>query len=364
MSVSGLPAFPMGESKGLILVEAARENRQTPLSCIRHHFPIAIGWALAGFSAFNLIGNWVEPGFDANVLWVPLAPYDGWLTQAVVWLTTVFLIWNLLRPRCGAWRYVVTQALLIFLALNAAVAGVKFYLRDEIGWTLPLPFAWLVAAVLMSQIWRVRRAASGTSPAARCDPEVRVLATAAGVIIVAVFFLLSQFFIWGTVSHLRRADCIIVMGAGVMPGGGPSTALYERTRTGCQLYLAGYAPHLVFTGGPGVPRASEPAAMASVARAMGIAPANCVLDELGRSTFDAAISARRIMRERGWRTALVVSHEYHLSRTWLTFRRAGVSVHTVPADRTRIIVKDVYHVPREMAAWIYYYFRSLWEPLR
>ena len=301
----------------------------------------------------NFVGNLVRPGFDANALWVPL--YDDPLTPPLVALMTVFLLWSLLRPRCPAWRYILTQTLLIFLAVDAAAAAAKSHLAEDISDGFPPVLAWLVAAALISQVLRVWRDGSPDRRAPVCPPEVRVLATVAGMVMVAALFLLAQFFVWGTAQRRANADCIVVMGAGIMLDGGPSTALYERTRTACRLWRAGCAPYLIFSGGPW-----EPRAMRYVAEEMGI-PRECqVLDPEGLSTFHTALSARRIMRERGWRTAVVVSHEYHLSRTWLAFRRAGVTAETAAAERTRIIPKDAYHIPREMAAWVYYYFRPLW----
>ncbi len=110
---------------------------------------------------------------------------------------------------------------------------------------------------------------------------------------------------------------------------------------------------------------SEPEAMAETAAGMGIPSQAYLLDEEGSSTYDSARSVRWIMRMRGWRTALVVSHDYHLSRTWLAFRRAGIRVRTVPADRSEFFLKPtLFQTFRESAAWTYYYFRPLWEPPR
>ncbi len=340
------------------------------------HFPDAVGWSMAAFAGFNLFGEIVRPGFDASLLWMPLRPYPWWASRALLGATTFLLFWSLMRPAQSAWRYVLTQTLLLFLALSAGLDGALYYRRlasKEIQSAIPFPFAWLVALTLGTQIWRIRRGAGfqpspqrveSSMPGGAAPTSTRVSATAAGIAAVVALFLLGQFFLFGQTAHLQEADCIIVMGAGVLPDGTPSRSLRDRTRRGCQLYFAGFSRHLIFSGGPSGGGVTEPEAMMTIARQLGVPSRACIRDELGTSTYRTAISTRRIMKQRGWRTALVVSHDYHLSRTWLAFHRAGVTVYTVPAKRSRLVIHDAYSILREMAAWLYYYPRPLWEPFR
>ena len=332
---------------------------------ILRYASIATGWAIAGFAVCNLLGGLVVNGFDANVVWLPHHSYTWWPTQAMLGGMAVLLAWSLLRPACSMWRFVLTQAALLFFAIIALVDGIRFYRLlavGEIACAVPIPFAVLVVLALASQMIRIGRSWTA-SPKKPCpNPEVRIMATTACLAGVALIFLMGQFFLFGSIDHRRKADCIVVMGAGVLPGGRPSLALYDRTRTGCALYREGLSDRIILSGGLAEKlNISEPQVMAVLAEELGVPSSAIIRDEQGVNTYNTVLNVRRIMHERGWRTVLVVSHDYHLSRTWLAFRRAGITVWTVPAKRSRVTFNDIYTTCRETAAWPYYYFRPLWQ---
>ncbi|MBI3947736.1 MAG: YdcF family protein [Armatimonadetes bacterium] len=63
----------------------------------------------------------------------------------------------------------------------------------------------------------------------------------------------------------------------------------------------------------------------------GVPGAALVLEDRGRSTAESARLCARILRERGWRTALLVSDPWHLPRAARLFRREGVTIFPSPA---------------------------------
>nr|WP_255599335.1 YdcF family protein [Hasllibacter sp. MH4015] len=122
------------------------------------------------------------------------------------------------------------------------------------------------------------------------------------------------------------ADTIICLGGGASDG-----RLFASSRTRAErcveLYLAGAAPQIVFTG----VQAAEP--MADLARASGV-PAEVILVETqSRSTLQNALFSSRIMT--GTEDVLLVSSAYHLPRSWLTFRLMGYDRVTVIAAEGR-----------------------------
>ena len=329
--------------------------------------PAAVGWFIAVFTLVNLLGGGIRSGFDANFIWMPLRPYDWWGTRLVLGIASFLLAWSLIRPARGVTRYVATQTLMVFLSSVCLWDGATFYSdlwEGAMDVAVPLPFSALVLAGFLMQVRRMRREFRQSRTTTEGRPEVRVLAGVAGLACVCAAFLAGQFFLIGGISHHRKVDCIIVMGAGVMPGGVPSMSLYDRTREACDLVNAGWGDHLILSGGPSEHGPTEPEVMAEIAERRGVPVTACVLDERGHSTRDTAISVRRIMRHFGWRSAMVVSHDYHLSRTRLAFRRAGMTVTTWPARRSRIAPHDGYVVLRESAAWWYYYVRPFWDALQ
>ena len=92
------------------------------------------------------------------------------------------------------------------------------------------------------------------------------------------------------VDEARRVDAIVVLGCSVWPGGRPSPALYARTEHAIELYWAGYASHLILTGGVGQNPPAESEVMRRLATAAGVPVEALLLDESSHST------------ERTWRT--------------------------------------------------------------
>ncbi len=327
--------------------------------------PEAVGWVLALFTLLNVLGDFVRPGFDANYTWMPLDLYGLW-PRFFMGLFGLLLLWSLLKPPSAPWRYVATQALLLFLCSECLRQTWNFYdalaHRRAHTW-LPLPFALFALVALALQVWRVRKTAPRATAPGPGPTPARVVAVAGVGLVVWELFLIGQMFLVGTISWPRPADCIIVMGAAVTADGEASVALMDRTRQGVWLYRRGLAPRIIMSGGPAEPCGpTEPQVMAALALHWKVPPHAVLRDELGHSTFDTVNSCRKLMRANGWRRAIVVSHDYHLSRTALAFYRARLPVTTDPAPRARIQSVDFYNVFRESLAWTYYYFRPFWQP--
>jgi uncharacterized SAM-binding protein YcdF (DUF218 family) len=136
--------------------------------------------------------------------------------------------------------------------------------------------------------------------------------------------------------------------------------LADRVRTAVDLYHAGAARVLIFSGGPGDGATSEPAAMRALALSLGVAEADIVLDEGGLNTERTVANTAALLRGRGvGGRVLAVSHFYHLPRVKMAYQRAGVEAYTVP-------VRDVlpglpWYMGREVAAVWVYYAAPLWR---
>jgi uncharacterized SAM-binding protein YcdF (DUF218 family) len=133
---------------------------------------------------------------------------------------------------------------------------------------------------------------------------------------------------YGTTDRARAADVIIVLGGG--ESGTTRRALHAVT-----LYRQGYAPAILCSGAYAAHETiSEGARCAEVARREGVPAAAIVVDERSRSTEENAIESAAIMRARGWRSAVLVTDDFHLWRaTWL-FTEYGMPVWPSPAQRT------------------------------
>ncbi len=327
------------------------------LRAVMSRVSFSFGLALSAFTLINVIGGAIRPGFDVSILAMPLAPTAWWGSRVVVAAAAVLLAWSLVRPLRHPAVYVAGQALLGLILIQAAtaiLAPLIPVLRSEVSATLPPLYAFGVAGVLTGQVLRVRRERRGGQP-----PASARTASVVAVCVVVGVFLLAQLLVFGPGQHAARADCIIVMGAGTGP------RQQERVRTGCRLFKEGYGRRLIFSGGPLAGSYTEPVAMSEFAvRRLGVPRSAILLDEQGHSTYDTARSCRELMARRGWESAVVVTHEYHVSRTWMTFRRAGVAVSAQPARRFSLApARFLYSIGRESVAWLWYFVRPLGDPL-
>lgn len=120
------------------------------------------------------------------------------------------------------------------------------------------------------------------------------------------------------VNHVvARADCIIVLGS-------HDTRVAER---GAEIFLAGHAPLLVFTGHlgaltSGVWTRSEAEIFAEVAAERGVPRERMLLETRATHTGENVAYTRQLLRERGLpvRSAIAVQKPYMERRTLATFQ--------------------------------------------
>lgn len=164
------------------------------------------------------------------------------------------------------------------------------------------------------------------------------LAGAAWALVAAVLDLEG-----GRVPPESPYDAIVVAGAGVMPGGVPSDALYARTRMATDLYHAGHAPLLALTGGVGDWGPAESVVAERLAVSWGVPFEAIVREERSASTEENAAMLRALL---GDRSVLVVTDRYHVWRCERVFRRYfsradAVGTTSPPVIRTRGALREV-----------------------
>jgi uncharacterized SAM-binding protein YcdF (DUF218 family) len=258
------------------------------------------------------------------------------------------------RWRVLHWMHRGSILLLVALAMGNGCMFYHLAWRGVVRAGVRFPFSFGVAAALgivfVATFVRVEKLSTGAR-----------LGMSAAFGLCLFIFPLAQMYCFGKTDYRRHADAIVVPGALVYANGSMSTALYDRVKTACDLYDAGYAPVLVFSGGPGDGAIDEPHAMRAYALARGIPEGAMVLDPHGLNTEKTVGNAARILSERGVKSALVVSHYWHLPRIKLASARAGVEVYTVPAEEERPLAGRRYLMGREIAGLWVYYLRPLWE---
>jgi vancomycin permeability regulator SanA len=123
---------------------------------------------------------------------------------------------------------------------------------------------------------------------------------------------------------------VIIMGAAVRPGGGPSPALADRVAAAIAWGEAQPAPVLYLpTGAKGRHGPAESAVMARLLHEAGVPPARIRQEPTGTDTFSSVLACLALLRGHGGELR-VATHAYHLPRTLLLFRLAGRAALPVP----------------------------------
>jgi uncharacterized SAM-binding protein YcdF (DUF218 family) len=125
-------------------------------------------------------------------------------------------------------------------------------------------------------------------------------------------------------TKLGRFDAIIVLGYPADSDGNPSPRMLARVAEGVREYERGVAPRLILTGGAAHNQFVEAQVMARTAEAEGIPQSAIVMEQQAKDTIQNGCYSARIMKERGWRSAEVVSSAAHLPRAGMIFDKLPI----------------------------------------
>lgn len=156
-----------------------------------------------------------------------------------------------------------------------------------------------------------------------------------------------------------EADCILVLGAGLLPDGSPSLMLGERIQTGVELYKAGVAPKLLMSGDHSRSDHDEVNAMKDAAKAQGVPSEDIFMDHAGFATYDSFYRAGAVF---GVKKVVVVTQAYHLPRALWIARSLGLEAVGVACD-TRRYAGQLYRDVREILARDKDFFKCILKPL-
>lgn len=137
--------------------------------------------------------------------------------------------------------------------------------------------------------------------------------------------------IYGQVDQAAPAQAIVILGAGVAPGGLPGDSLRARTLHAVTLYKRHFAPVIICTGGLGDYPPTEAEVATRLAVTCGVPDGVIYPDATSTSTRENAVNAAAICRTFNWRRVIIVSDPYHLWRARRDFLRAGLLPYPSPA---------------------------------
>ncbi len=127
----------------------------------------------------------------------------------------------------------------------------------------------------------------------------------------------------------KEADCILVLGAGLLPDGTPNYMLRDRLDQGIRLYSNGDAPKLLMSGDNGKEGYDEVNAMKQYALLNGVPACDIFLDHAGFSTYESMYRAKEIFQAE---KIIVITQKYHLYRAVYIARGLNVDAYGVASD--------------------------------
>jgi len=139
----------------------------------------------------------------------------------------------------------------------------------------------------------------------------------------------------GYLSRHRSANCAIVLGAAAWHDK-PSPVLRERLNHGIDLFKDGKAEALLLTGGYGKGADyAESAVGLDYCLEQGVPREKIAAEDESLSTLDNLKEARKVMDEKGWSTALLVSDPWHLKRARRMASDLGITVYPSGTPSTK-----------------------------
>ncbi len=152
------------------------------------------------------------------------------------------------------------------------------------------------------------------------------------LVVIAILLPATVVFLYGRFDQAEAADVIVVLGAGLEPGGRPGRAMTRRVQQAATLYARGLAQGMICTGGVGAGQSrSEASVCRDLLQRRGVAAGAILLEDSSHSTEENALYSKALMEARGWQRAILVSDGYHLLRARWIFERIGLTVSTSPA---------------------------------
>lgn len=149
----------------------------------------------------------------------------------------------------------------------------------------------------------------------------------------------------------EKADVGIILGAS-MWGDEPSPGLRERLQHGLKLYEDGLYKSIIVSGGLDAPglKYTEAEGMRNFLVANGVPEQNILLENEATSTYENLLFSKRIMKEHGFKSAIIVTHDYHGTRSLEVAHTLGYD-HPALSITTSSVLPMVKHKSREVLAY-------------
>lgn len=133
-------------------------------------------------------------------------------------------------------------------------------------------------------------------------------------IIICLIVALPLFIGWylSPQDILKKVDVIVVV------SGGDNNARIEK---GVQLYKEAWAPVLMYSGAAAEGDVSNAMAMRNISAKMGVPKEDIIIEEDSKTTLENAQFSAEIIKEKGYKSMILVTSPYHQRRTYELFKK-------------------------------------------
>ena len=178
----------------------------------------------------------------------------------------------------------------------------------------------------------------------------------------ALLWLALALWITGSGSRtlLKKCDCILVLGARSLADGTPGPSFLARCQKAVELWRAGWAPRIFFTGGKGDSGSIEGLVGVNFARAQGLPESDLFYENQSHTTRENFYWAAWHMRSRGWNSCLVVTDPFHEPRSLALAQEYGLTAYPAPTFEGPSCKRPgswAYYTARETLAWMKYWLQ-------
>jgi uncharacterized SAM-binding protein YcdF (DUF218 family) len=166
-----------------------------------------------------------------------------------------------------------------------------------------------------------------------------------------LYFLITHFDGVQKPGETGRSDVGIVLGA-TLWNNEPSPGLRERLDHGLELYRAGAFNRFIVTGGldNNGSTLTEAEGMRNYLIGQGVPNEAIAMDTLSRSTYENLSYAQKIMKQNGWKSAVIITHNFHGSRSADIARKLGYDPVQVSVTDSKVLNMS-YYESREILAY-------------
>ena len=161
---------------------------------------------------------------------------------------------------------------------------------------------------------------------------------------------------YGNQDEEEPSDVAIVLGASAY-NNSPSPVYRERINHAIELYKDDIVSKLIMTGGVGIGNEEADSYYAKeYAVENGVAEEDIYIEETSSITEENLANAYGIMKEYGYKTAIIVSDPLHMKRAMLMANDLGMNVRSSPTETTKFESYEtkVPFLARETALFIGY----------